>query len=149
MKATEEACEYFPNSNALKLHAVVSFSLNVLFFVMFLMSTSLWYVVFLVLPLFYSLSLSCAILLNQRIVLYDNNITILRRMHTPLTATVADALYQIIVKKGVMIRFRFHFYNGQKVAQICPTAYKNGDQLIQHLTAIIDQENINVDIIER
>ena len=142
-------CEYFPDNDALKLHMVVSFSLSVLFLILFLMSTSLWYVVFLVLPLLYSLSLSCAIFLNQRIVLYDNKITILRRMHAPLTATVADALYQIIVKKSAMIRFRFRFYSGRRVAQICPSAYKNGDQLIKQLTAIIKQEKIVVDIIEK
>jgi hypothetical protein len=149
MKVTEESCEYFPDNDSLKRHAVVSFCLSVLFLILFVMSTSPWYVILLVLPLFYSLSLSRAIFLNQRIVLYDKNITIVRRNHAPLNATVADALYQIVVKRGVIIRFRFRFYNGRKVAQICPPVYKNGDQLLQHLTAIIDQEKIVVDIIEK
>jgi hypothetical protein len=70
-------------------------------------------------------------------------------MHTPLTATVADALYQIIVKKDVMVHFRFHSHNGRSLAQVSPSAYKNGDQLLKQLTAIIDQDNIDVDIIER
>jgi len=146
MKVTDKKCEFFPDIDSLKSHAVVSFSLSVLFLVLFLMSTSLWYLVFLVLPLLYFLSMLYTIFLNQRLILHGNNITILRRMYKPLTDNMADCLYKIIVRNGTMFSLRFRFRNGLRVVQISPSVYKNGDQLLQHLTAIIDQENIVVDI---
>ena len=75
--------------------------------------------------------------------------TILRRMQTPITASVADSLHQILVKNGAMVRFRFRFHNGRKVAQISPSTYKNGDQLLKQLTTIITQENLVVDMVEK
>ncbi len=40
-------------------------------------------------------------------------------------------------------------HDGRKVAQITPLPYKNGDQLLKHLTAIITQEKIGVDMIDK
>jgi hypothetical protein len=48
-----------------------------------------------------------------------------------------------------MVHFRFRSHNGQSLAKVSPSAYKNGDQLLKQLTAIIDQDDIDVDIIER
>ncbi len=48
-----------------------------------------------------------------------------------------------------MVRFRFRFHNERKVAQIFPSAYKNGEQLLQQLTAIIDRGKIVVDMVEK
>jgi hypothetical protein len=149
MTVTEEKWEYFLNTGSPKLYTTVLGVVSVFFLVKLWTTPSMWYVAFLIILLLCFLSLLQALLLNQRVILHGNEITILRRMHTPLTATVADALYQIIVKKDVMVHFRFHSHNGRSLAQVSPSAYKNGDQLLKQLTAIIDQDNIDVDIIER
>ena len=70
-------------------------------------------------------------------------------MQKPITSNVADALSQIIMKKGAMFSFIFQFHNRRKVARITPAAYKNGEQLLQQLKSIIEQEKIDVDIIEK
>ncbi len=149
IKFTDEKFEYFLNTSEPKLYTVISGALSVFFLIKLLTAPSIWYVVFLVVPLISFLSLLNAFLLNQRVMLHGNTVTILRRMHPPLTATVADGLYQIIVKKGTMAHFRFRSHNEESIAQISPSAYKNGEQLLQQLTAIIDQENIVVDMVEK
>jgi hypothetical protein len=135
--------------NDAKWHAILSCALSAFFLVKFLTTMSMWYLILFVLPLLYFLSFLYAFFLNQRVVLHGTKITILRRMQKPITANIADSLYQIVAKKGVVFNFRFRFHNGRKVAQITPQAYKNGDKLLQQLEDIIDQENIDVDIIER
>ncbi len=149
MKVTDEKCAYVLNTGLPKLYTIISGALSVFFFVKLLTVPSIWHVVFLVVPLISFLSLLNALLLDQRVILHGNTVTILRRMYPPLTATVADALYQIIVKKGVMAHFRFRSHNEENIAQISPSAYKNGQKLLKQLTAIIDQEKIVVDIIEK
>ncbi len=149
IKAIEEKCEYAPKTNTAKLHAIISCALSAFFLVKFLTTTSLWYVILLVLPFLYFLGLLNALFLNQTVVLHGTKITILRRRHTPITANIADSLYQIVVKKGVMFSFRFLFHNEREVAQITPSVYKDGDQLLQQLTAIINQEKIVVDRVEK
>ena len=91
-----------------------------------------------IVPLLCFLGLTYALVLNQRVILHGNKVTILRRMHAPLTDTVADALYQIIVIHGAMSTFRFRFHNGQQSSQISPSVYKDGQKLLKQLTAIID-----------
>ncbi len=149
MKVDGEACEYIPNMDKVKRHIIVSCALSVFFLVQFVSTTSLWYVVLLILPLLYFLSLINALVLNQKVALHGTKITILRRRKTPITANVADSLYQIVVIKGAMFSFRFRFHNRRKVTQITPSVYKNGNRFLRQLTAIIDQENIVVDIIEK
>jgi hypothetical protein len=149
MKATEEQCAYVLNTDSPKVYTMISGALSVFFLVKLLTAPSMWYLVFLVAPLICFLSLLNALVLNQRVILHGNTVTILRRMHPPLTATVADALYQIIVKRGVMAHFRFRSHNGRNIAQISPSAYKHGEQLLKQLTAIIDQEKLVVDTIEK
>jgi hypothetical protein len=149
MKVSEETCEYVLNMNDAKWHAILSCALSAFFLVKFLTTMSMWYLILFVLPLLYFLSFLYAFFLNQRVVLHGTKITILRRMQKPITANIADSLYQIVAKKGVVFNFRFRFHNGRKVAQITPQAYKDGDKLLQQLEDIIDQENIDVDIIER
>jgi hypothetical protein len=73
----------------------------------------------------------------------------MRRMKKPITSSVADALYQIRVIRGNILSFIFKFDNGRTVRRITPQAYKNGEKLLQQIEDIIDQENIDVDIIER
>jgi len=148
-KVSEEAVEYAPDMGKIKFQAIATCALSIFFLVKFFTTTSLWYVVFLVFPLLYFFSLMNAIILNQRVILHGRKITILRRRQTRITANVADSLYQIIVKKGTRRSFRFRFDNGRRLAQITPQVYKNGDKLLQQLEDIIDQENIDVDIIER
>ena len=125
MKVTEEHCEYFPNLGALTSHVVVALSFSVLFLVLFVISASLWYVVVLVLPLLYFLSMLYTIFLNQRIILHGNTITILRRMYKPFTGNMADCLYKIIMRNGTMFSFRFQ--NGLRLVQFSPSVYKNGE----------------------
>ena len=149
MKITNERCAYSLNTGLTKLYTVISGALSVFFLVKLLTSPSLWYLVFLIVPLFCFLGLLYALVLNQRVILHGNTVTILRRMHTPLTDTVADALYQIIVIHGAMSTFRFRFHNGQQASQISPSVYKDGQKLLEQLTAIIDQEKLVVDIIEK
>ncbi len=149
MKITDETCEYVLNTGSPKLYTMISGTLSVFCLVKLLTSPSLWYVVFLIVPLLCFLCLLNALVLNQRVILHGNTVTILRRMHTPLTATVADALYQIIVKHGAMAHFRFRSHNGLNIAQITPSAYKNGEQLLQQLTAIITQEKLVVNMVEK
>jgi Flp pilus assembly protein TadB len=148
-KISEERCEYALNTDGAKWYATISGALSAFFLIMFLTTTSLWHVVLLVLPLLCSLGLFYAIVLNQRVILHRNTITILRRMQKPITSSVADALYQIRAIRGTIPSFIFRFDNGRKVARITPQAYKNGDKLLQQLEDIIDHENIDVDIIER
>ena len=147
MKVDEETCEYITNIDEAKWHAIVSCALSVFFLVLFVTTTSLWYVVLLILPFLYFLSLINALVLNPKVALHGTKITMLRRRKTPITANVADSLYQIIVIKGSMFSFRFRFHNRRKVTQITPSVYKNGNRLLRQLTAIIDQEKIVVDII--
>jgi len=142
MKVSEEAVEYAPDMGKIKFQAIATCALSIFFLVKFFTTTSLWYVVFLVFPLLYFFSLMNAIILNQRVILHGRKITILRRRQTRITANV-------IVKKGTRRSFRFRFDNGRMLAQITPQVYKNGDQFLQHLESIIDQENIDVDIIEK
>jgi hypothetical protein len=149
MRISEERCEYALNTDGAKWYATISGALSAFFLIMFLTTTSLWYVVLLVLPLLCSLGLFYAIVLNQRVILHRNTITILRRMQKPITSSVADALCQIRAIRGTIPSFIFRFDNGRKVARITPQAYKNGDKLLQQLEDIIDHENIDVDIIER
>jgi hypothetical protein len=149
MKVTYEKSEYFLNTDSPKLYTIILGALSVFFLVKLLTSPSIWYLVFLVVPFFCFLSLLYALVLNQKIILHGNNVTILRRMQTPLTATVADSLHQITVKNGAMVHFRFRFHNGRQLAQISPSAYKNSEQLLKQLTDIIDQEKLVVDIIEK
>lgn len=149
MKVSEERCEYDLNTDGVKWYATISGALSTFFLIMFFTTTSLWYVALLVLPLLFSLGLFYAIILNQRVILHGKTITILRRMQKPITSNVADALSQIIMKKGVMFSFIFQFHNGRKVARITPSAYKDGEQLLQQLKSIIRQEKIVVDIIEK
>jgi len=146
-KVTEEHCEYFPNLGALASHVVVALSFSVLFLVLFVISASLWYVVVLMLPLLYFLSMLYTIFLNQRIILHGNTITILRRMYKPFTGNMADCLYKIIMRNGTMFSFRFQ--NGLRLVQFSPSVYKDGEQLRQRLIDIITRENIVVDIIEK
>jgi len=147
MKVIEEKYEFAPKTDRAKLHAIISCALSAFFFIKFLTTTSLWYVILLVFPLLYFLGLLHALILNQSVVLQGSKITILRRRQTPITANIADSLYQISVKKGVMFSFRFRFHNERTVAQITPSVYKNGDKLLQQLTAIIDQEKIAVNMV--
>ena len=131
MKVSEERCEYDLNTDGVKWYAIITGTLSAFFLIKFLTTMSLWYMVFLVVTLFCFLSLSNAIILNQRVILHGNTITILRRMQKPITANVADALYQIRVIHGAMFSFIFRFDNGRKVGRITPSAYKNGEQLLQ------------------
>jgi hypothetical protein len=148
MKVSEERCEYALNTDGAKWHTTISGALSAFFLIMFLTTTSLWYVVLLVLPLLYSLGLFYAIFSNQRVILHGNTITILRRMKKPITSSVADALYQIRVIRGTILSFIFRFDNGRKVRRITPQAYKNGKQFLQQLEDIIEQENIDVNVID-
>jgi hypothetical protein len=147
MKVTDERCEYFPDLGALTSHVVVSLSFSVLFLVLFVILTSLWCVVLLVLPFLYLLSMLYTIFLNQRIILHGNTITILRRIYKPFTGNMADCLYKVIMRNGTMFSFRFQ--NGLRFVQISPSVYKDGEQLRQHLTDIITRENIVVDTVEK
>jgi hypothetical protein len=149
MKVSEERCEYDLNTDGVKWYATISGALSTFFLIMFFTTTSLWYMALLVLPLLFSLGLFYAIISNQRVILHGKTITILRRMQKPITSNVADALSQIIMKKGVMFSFIFQFHNGRKAARITPLAYKDGEQLLQQLKSIIEQEKIVVDIIEK
>ena len=149
IKVTDEKCEYFLKTDSPKLYTAISGALSVFFLVKLLTSPSMWYVLFLIVPLLCFLGLTYALVLNQRVILHGNTVTILRRMHTPLTDTVADALYQIIVIHGAMSTFRFRFHNGQQSSQISPSVYKDGQKLLKQLTTIIDQEKIVVDMVEK
>jgi hypothetical protein len=146
--ADEEICEYVPYIKTAKWHAVISGILCIFFFVKFLTTASLWYLLLFVLPLLYFIGLLNALVLNQRVILHGKKITIMRRGQ-PLTSEISDALYQVIVKNGDMFSFRFRFLDNQKVAQITTKTYKDGDKLRQHIIDIIEQENIDVDIIEK
>jgi hypothetical protein len=148
-KVSEERCEYIAKTNMAILPAIITGALSAFFFIKLLTTASLWYLLFLILPfLFFLLSINILVL-NQRVILQGHTLTILRRTKKPLTANVADALFQITMRMGDMYKFRFFFDNGQRVADITPSVYKNGDQLLKQLTAIIEQENIDVDIIEK
>jgi hypothetical protein len=149
IKISEETYEYAPKIDSAKLPAIISCALSVFFLVKFLTTMSLWYVVLFIVPFFCSLGLLNAIILNQRVILHGNTITILRRMQKPITANIADAMYQIRVIHGAIFSFIFRFDNGRRVARITPSAYKNGDKLLQQLAYIVGQENIDVDIIEK
>jgi len=149
MRISEERYEYALNRSLVKWHATISGALSAFFFIKFLTTMSIWYVVFLILPLVYFIKLLSTIVLNQIVVLHGHTITILRRRQTPITANISDSLYQIIMKKGSMFRFRFRFDNGRIVGQITPQLYKNGDHLLQRLKTIIEQESIDVDVIEK
>jgi hypothetical protein len=149
MTVAEEKCEYFLNTGSPKLYAAVLGVVSVFLLVKLWTTPSMWYAAFLIIPLFCFLSLLYALVLNQRVILHGDTVTILRRMHIPLTARVADSLYEIVMKHGGMLSLRFRFHNGRKVAQISPSAYQNGDQLLRQLETIIKQENIDVDIIEK
>jgi hypothetical protein len=110
---------------------------------------SLWYLI-LLFPTFTFFFLFVNILiLNQRVIIHGHTITILRRTRKPVTANVADNLHQIIVKNGKITEFIFKFDNGQRIVDIIPAAYKNSEKLIQHIENIINQENIDVEMIEK
>jgi hypothetical protein len=145
----EGKCEYFLNTGSPKFYTTMLGVLSAFFLVKLWTTPSMWYIAFLTIPLLCFLSLLYALVLNQRVILHGDKVTILRRMHTPLTARVSDSLYEIVMKHGDMLSLRFRFYNGRKVAQISPSAYKNGDQLLRQLETLIEQENIDVDIIEK
>jgi len=149
MKVSGERCEYIAKMNLAILPTIIIGTLSVFSLIKFLTTMSLWYLILLILPLLFSFGLLYAIILNQKVILQGRTITILRRLKKPITANVADALYQIIVKKGVMYKFRFRFNDGQIVAEVTPSVYENGDQLLQQLETIIEQEKIDVDVIER
>ena len=148
IQITDQQYVYFLKTGSPTLYTIISGALSVFFLIKLLTTLSLWYIAILVVPLLCFLCLLNAFVLNQRVIFHGNTVTILRRMHRPLTATVGDALYQIIVKNSTMAHFRFRS-EGQAAAQITPSAYKNGEQLRQQLTAIISQENIVVDMVEK
>jgi hypothetical protein len=149
MKVSEETYEYAPKMNLVILPTIIIGTLSVFLLITFLTTMSLWYLILLILPLLFSFGLLYAIILNQKVILQGRTITILRRLKKPITANVADALYQIVVKKGVMYKFRFRFNDGQRVAEVTPSVYENGVQLLQQLETIIEEEKIDVDVIER
>jgi hypothetical protein len=149
MKVSEEKCEYITKTSLAILPTIMIGTLSVFLFIKFLTTMSMWYLILLILPLLFFLGLLYAIILNQKVILQGRTITILRRLKKPITAYVADALYQIIIKKGIMYKFRFRFNDGQRVAEVTPSVYENGDQLLKQLETIIEQENIDADVIER
>jgi hypothetical protein len=148
-KVSEERCEYLAKTNIAILPAIITGALSVFLLVKLLTPVSLWYLILLILPFLFFLLCMNILVLNQRVILQGHTLTILRRTKKPLTANVADALYQITMRRGDMYKFRFHFDNGQRVADITPAVYKDGDKLLQQFKTIIDQEKIVVDIIER
>jgi hypothetical protein len=149
IKVSEEKYEYIAKTNIAILPSIITGALSAFFLIKFLTTMSLWYLILLIAPFLFFLLCMNILVLNQRVILHGHTLTILRRTKKPLTANVADTLYQITVKNGKMIKFRFQFDNGQRVADITPAVYKNGDKLLQQLKTIIDQENINVNIIEK
>lgn len=144
----KELCEYVPYIDTAKWHAVISVILCIFFFVKFLTTTSLWYLLLFVLLLLYFIGLLNTLILNQRVILHGDKITIMRHGQ-PLTSNISDALCQVIIKNGDMFSFRFRFRDNQKVAQITPKSYKNSDKLRQQIVDIIEKENTDIDIIEK
>jgi hypothetical protein len=148
-KVNEERCEYLVKTNIAILPAIITGTLSAFLLVKLLTTASLWYLILLILPFLFFLLCMNILVLNQRVILQGHTLMILRRTKKPLTVNVADALYQITMRRGDMYKFRFHFDNGQRVADITPAVYKDGDKLLQQFKTIIDQEKIVVDIIER
>jgi hypothetical protein len=149
MKVSEERCEYIAKTNLAILPAIITGTLSAFFLIKFLTTMTLWYLILLIVPFLFFLLCMNILILNQRVILHGRTLTILRRTKKPITANVVDTLYQITMRRGDMYKFRFQFDNGQRIADITPTVYKDGDKLLQQLKTIINQENINADIIEK
>ncbi len=146
---SDEKYEYASKANSAIIPAIIAGVLSAFFLIKFLTIMSLWYLILLIVPFVFLLLFVNILVLNQRVIIHGHNITMLRRTREPVTANIADDLYQIIVKNGKMIEFRFKFGNGKRIVDIIPAVYKNGDKLLQQLKNIVDQENIDAEIIEK
>jgi hypothetical protein len=148
-KVSDEKYEYAAKTNLAILPAIITGALSTFFLIKFLTTMSLWYLILLVVPSIFFLLCINILILNQKVILQDRTITILRRTRKSMTANISDTLYQITKRNGEMYKFRFKFDGGQRIVDLTPKVYKNGDKLLQQITDIINQENVNAEIIEQ
>ena len=148
-KVGDEKYEYAAKTNLAILPALITGALSAFFLIKFLSTMSLWYLILLIAPFLFFLIFANIFILSTRVVIQGGTITILHRTKKPSTAKITDALYQVILKNGKMTEFKFKMDDRQRIVNVIPAFYENGDKLLQQLTDIINQEEIDVDIIEK
>ena len=147
-KKTNKTSEYFPERGMSIIFLVIAFGLSILFVSELLESNSIVYYVLLFCSSIVFASLLYIIILNQRVIIKDNKITLLYGIRPSLTGDIADVLYQIVIKKDQIAHLRFSFENGKKNARISPQVYKDGDKLLAQLKIIIKRKKMTIEIIE-
>jgi hypothetical protein len=136
---------YNPHLGGLTLWATVMVILNGIFWGNWFVKDSILYAILGLCALIGFIIFALPVLNKQTITVRGSRITISSRLGLYLVCKMPEDLYQIIVKNGKYVSFVFKV--GDRIAQVSPLAYENGDQLLEDFERAMEKGKVVAEII--
>ena len=139
--------EYYPQLRGVIVISIICFLLAIISIIIWFDSRSNIFILFFLVSVIGFIIFFYPVLSKQTVMIRGSHVIFRYRTKPTLKFKIEKSLKQIVIKNDEIKHFRFEL--GNKVAQLSPSAYKNGNELQYRLVKSLKNNEITFKVIEK